>query len=79
MLAISPCVYTQAVLAITPCVMTQAVLAVPVRTIGEFGQQASLSIFRLKPVWEFLSDFALKFLKKVIANRKRIHTCYFEI
>ena len=29
MLAISSCVYTQAVLAITPCVMTQAVLAVP--------------------------------------------------
>ena len=66
-------------LAITPCVMTQAVLAVPVKTIGEFGQQASLSIFRLNPVWEFLYYFALKFLKKVIAIRKRNSLMLFEI
>ena len=59
--------------------MTQAVLAVSVRIIEEFGQQASLSIFRLKPVWEFLSDFTLKFLKKVIANRKKNSHMLFEI
>lgn len=70
MLAVSSCVYTQAVLAITPCVMTQAVLAVSVWTVSRDSSVRQFFFNVAKTPYGYYRPILLKNFEKDFVNRK---------